>query len=43
MAPVNGEWLDESLPSARLVMRAGDRHMGVMEHARELLETLTAD
>lgn len=40
--PVHGEWLDQHLPTATLVMRAGEGHMGVMEHAREVLETLTA-
>jgi pimeloyl-ACP methyl ester carboxylesterase len=38
-----GEWLRERLPSATLVMRAGDGHMGVMEHTREILETLVRD
>ena len=41
--PINGEWLDQTLPTATLVMRPGDGHLGVMEHAREVLETLTAD
>ncbi|MDX6372548.1 MAG: hypothetical protein QOD98_1536 [Nocardioidaceae bacterium] len=40
---VHGEWLAQNLPTATLVMRAGEGHMGVMEHAREVLETLTAD
>jgi pimeloyl-ACP methyl ester carboxylesterase len=42
-APLNGEWLDQTLPTATLVMRAGEGHMGVMEHVREVLATLTAD
>ena len=41
MAPVAGEWLDQNLPTATLVMRAGEGHMGVMEHTREILETLS--
>jgi pimeloyl-ACP methyl ester carboxylesterase len=41
-APIHGEWLDQQLPTATLVMRPGEGHMGVMEHAREILETLTA-
>jgi pimeloyl-ACP methyl ester carboxylesterase len=38
-----GEWLDERLPTATLVVRAGDGHMGVMEHIREIVETLVSD
>jgi pimeloyl-ACP methyl ester carboxylesterase len=38
-----GEWLDARLPSATLVMRPGDGHLGVMEHAREVLETLVSE
>jgi pimeloyl-ACP methyl ester carboxylesterase len=40
---VCGEWLERRLPTATLVVRPGEGHMGVMEHAREVLETLTAD
>ena len=36
-------WLDRRLPTATLVLRPGDGHMGVMEHAREILETLVSD
>lgn len=36
------QWLDERLPTATLVFRAGDGHMGVMEHTREILETLVS-
>ena len=43
VSPVHGEWLEQTLPTATLVVRAGDGHLGVMEHAREVLETLTAD
>ena len=42
MAPTTGEWLDQRLPTATLVLRVGEGHMVVMEHAREVLETLTA-
>jgi len=41
--PVAGTWLDEHLPTASLVLRPGEGHMGVMEHAREILETLVSD
>jgi pimeloyl-ACP methyl ester carboxylesterase len=37
-----GEWLAERLPTATLVTRPGDGHMGVMEHAREILETIVS-
>jgi pimeloyl-ACP methyl ester carboxylesterase len=43
VAPVNGEWLGQTLPTATLVMRVGEGHLGVMEHTREVLERLTAD
>jgi pimeloyl-ACP methyl ester carboxylesterase len=38
-----GEWLEERLPTATLVMRPGDGHMGVMEHTREIFGTLVSD
>lgn len=38
-----GEWLEQRLPTARLVLRPGDGHMGVMEHTREILETLVGE
>jgi pimeloyl-ACP methyl ester carboxylesterase len=41
--PVAGTWLDEHLPTATLVLRAGEGHMGVMEHAREIFTTLVSD
>ena len=41
--PGAGEWLDRRLPTATLVLRPGDGHTGVMEHAREILETLVSD
>lgn len=42
-APVNGEWLDEHLPTATFVLREGEGHMSVMEHASEILATLTGE
>jgi pimeloyl-ACP methyl ester carboxylesterase len=41
--PGAGEWLEGRLPTATLVLRPGDGHTGVMEHAREILETLVSD
>lgn len=41
--PEAGRWLDEHLPTATLVLRPGEGHMGVMEHGREILEALVAD
>jgi pimeloyl-ACP methyl ester carboxylesterase len=41
--PVAGTWLDEHLPTATLVLRPGEGHMGVMEHAREIFTTLVSD
>ena len=41
--PDAGDWLDRRLPTATLVLRPGDGHTGVMEHAREVLETLVSD
>jgi pimeloyl-ACP methyl ester carboxylesterase len=41
--PGTGDWLDQRLPTATLVNRPGDGHMGVMEHTREILETLLSD
>jgi pimeloyl-ACP methyl ester carboxylesterase len=38
---VHGEWLAAELPDATYVLRTGEGHMGVMEHTREILETLT--
>lgn len=37
------EWLVDRLPTATLVYREGDGHMGVMEHTREILGTLVSD
>jgi pimeloyl-ACP methyl ester carboxylesterase len=35
-----GPWLEENLPDATLHFRPGDGHLGVMDHTREVLETL---
>jgi pimeloyl-ACP methyl ester carboxylesterase len=35
-----GPWLEERIPGATLVLRHDDGHLGVMEHTREILETL---
>jgi pimeloyl-ACP methyl ester carboxylesterase len=40
--PEAGRWLAEHLPTATLVLRPGEGHMGVMEHGREVLEALVA-
>jgi len=40
--PEAGRWLAEHLPTATLVLRPGEGHMGVMEHGREILEALVA-
>ena len=39
---VAGTWLDAHLPTAELVLRTGEGHMGVMEHAREIFGTLVS-
>jgi pimeloyl-ACP methyl ester carboxylesterase len=41
--PATGEWLATRLPSSTLVVWPGEGHMCVMEHAREILETLVTD
>jgi len=40
--PAHGRWLAENLPDARLVMREGEGHFGIMEHLGEMLDALTA-
>jgi pimeloyl-ACP methyl ester carboxylesterase len=40
--PVHGVWLNEHLPSARLVMRVAEGHLGIYEHLGEMLDALTA-
>jgi len=39
--PAHGRWLAENLPDARLVMREGEGHFGIMEHLGEMLDALT--
>jgi hypothetical protein len=39
---VHGVWLNEHLPSARLVMRVAEGHLGIYEHLGEMLDALTA-
>jgi len=36
-----GRWLAENLPDARLVIRKGEGHFGIMEHLGEMLDALT--
>ncbi len=38
-----GPWLAEHLPDAALHLRPHDGHLGVVEHAREILEALLGD
>jgi pimeloyl-ACP methyl ester carboxylesterase len=38
-----GPWLADHLPDATLRLREDDGHLGVMEHTREILETLRGD
>jgi pimeloyl-ACP methyl ester carboxylesterase len=40
--PAHGQWLAEHLPNARLVMRHGEGHLGLIDHFAEVLEALTA-
>ena len=40
--PKHGIWLRDHLPDAHFVLRAGDGHFGFIEHAEEMLTTLTA-
>jgi pimeloyl-ACP methyl ester carboxylesterase len=37
----HGQWLSENLPSARLVLREGEGHLGIYEHLGEMLDALT--
>ena len=39
--PAHGQWLAENLPDARLVMREGEGHFGIMEHLGAMLDALT--
>ena len=38
--PAHGQWLAENLPDARLVMREGEGHFGIMEHLGAMLDVL---
>jgi pimeloyl-ACP methyl ester carboxylesterase len=40
--PVHGHWLNEHLLDARLVMRTGEGHLGILEHLPEMLSELVA-
>lgn len=40
--PVHAHWLKEHLPDARLVMRTGEGHLGILEHLPEMLSELVA-
>jgi pimeloyl-ACP methyl ester carboxylesterase len=37
----HGRWLAANLPDARLVLREGEGHLGIMEHLGEMLTALT--
>jgi len=39
--PAHGWWLAQNLPSARLVLRDGEGHLGIYEHLGEMLGALT--
>jgi pimeloyl-ACP methyl ester carboxylesterase len=39
--PAHGLWLSRNLAGARLVMRDGEGHLGILEHLGEMLEALT--
>ena len=39
--PAHGLWLSENLPRARLVLRDGEGHFGILEHLGEMLDALT--
>jgi len=41
--PGDAEWLADHLPDATLHLLPGEGHLLVIEHVREILETLTAD
>lgn len=38
--PEHGLWLSQNLPRARLVMREGEGHFGILEHLGEMLDAL---
>jgi len=39
--PAHGLWLSQNLARARLVLRAGEGHLGIFEHLGEMLDALT--
>ena len=41
--PAHAHWLDEHLSDARLVMRSGEGHLGVLEHLPEMLSELVGE
>jgi pimeloyl-ACP methyl ester carboxylesterase len=40
-SPAHGMWLSQNLPRARLVVRDGEGHFGILEHLGEMLDALT--
>jgi pimeloyl-ACP methyl ester carboxylesterase len=40
--PAHAHWLDDHLPAARLVMRPGEGHFGILEHLPAMLAELIA-
>ena len=40
--PAHARWLEEHLPNARLVIRNGEGHLGILEHLAEMFDDLTA-
>jgi pimeloyl-ACP methyl ester carboxylesterase len=39
--PVHGEWLQQNLPDARLILNEGEGHLGIYPHLAEMLTALT--
>jgi pimeloyl-ACP methyl ester carboxylesterase len=39
--PAHGLWLSANLPSAQLILRDGEGHLGIYEHLGEMLDALT--
>jgi pimeloyl-ACP methyl ester carboxylesterase len=39
-SPSHGVWLRDNVPHAELTLRTGEGHLGFIEHAREILDTL---
>lgn len=40
-SPAHGMWLSRNLPRARLVVRDGEGHFGILDHLSEVLDALT--